>query len=50
MTSLLNPVYAVENRPLCILERQAENIWIAYEPVWSIGVDVIPETADYPEV
>lgn len=27
--------------------RQAENIWIAYEPVWAIGVDGTPATVDY---
>lgn len=28
---------------------QAENIWVAYEPVWSIGVNGTPATADYAE-
>lgn len=27
----------------------AENIWVAYEPVWSIGVNGTPATADYAE-
>lgn len=28
---------------------QAPHIWVAYEPVWSIGVDGIPASADYAE-
>lgn len=28
---------------------QIDNIWVAYEPVWSIGVNGIPATADYAE-
>jgi triosephosphate isomerase len=28
---------------------QAQNIWVAYEPVWSIGVNGIPASADYAE-
>lgn len=30
-----------------ISARQAENLWIAYEPVWAIGVNGIPAAADY---
>lgn len=28
---------------------KVENIWVAYEPVWSIGVNGTPATADYAE-
>lgn len=28
---------------------QVSNIWVAYEPVWSIGVNGTPATADYAE-
>lgn len=28
---------------------QAKNIWVAYEPVWSIGVNGTPASADYAE-
>lgn len=28
---------------------QIANIWVAYEPVWSIGVNGVPATADYAE-
>lgn len=28
---------------------QIHNIWVAYEPVWSIGVNGIPATAEYAE-
>ena len=28
---------------------QAGNVWIAYEPVWSIGVNGVPATAEYAE-
>lgn len=28
---------------------QISNLWIAYEPVWAIGVNGIPATADYAE-
>ena len=28
---------------------QIPNIWVAYEPVWSIGVNGTPATADYAE-
>ena len=28
---------------------ESKNIWVAYEPVWSIGVNGIPATADYAE-
>ncbi|MGL4791470.1 MAG: triose-phosphate isomerase, partial [Anaerotignaceae bacterium] len=28
---------------------QVKNLWIAYEPVWSIGVSGIPATAEYAE-
>ena len=27
--------------------RQAENIWVAYEPVWAIGVDGVPASIEY---
>lgn len=30
-----------------ICENQAKNLWIAYEPVWAIGVNGIPAAADY---
>ena len=29
--------------------KQANNIWVAYEPVWSIGVNGTPASADYAE-
>lgn len=28
---------------------QVPNIWVAYEPVWSIGVNGTPASADYAE-
>ena len=30
-----------------VLKEQIENIWIAYEPVWSIGVNGTPAPVDY---
>lgn len=30
-----------------ITAEQAENLWIAYEPVWAIGVNGIPAQSDY---
>ena len=30
-------------------QRDAGNIWVAYEPVWSIGVNGTPATAEYAE-
>lgn len=30
-----------------ITAEQAKNVWIAYEPVWAIGVNGIPAAADY---
>lgn len=30
-----------------INQEQAKNLWIAYEPVWAIGVNGIPAAADY---
>lgn len=30
-----------------ISPQQAKNLWIAYEPVWAIGVDGIPASPDY---
>lgn len=30
-------------------QTQISNIWVAYEPVWSIGVNGTPATADYAE-
>lgn len=30
-------------------ESQVPNIWVAYEPVWSIGVNGTPASADYAE-
>ncbi len=32
-----------------VSEEQLGNVWVAYEPVWSIGVDGTPATADYAE-
>ena len=28
---------------------ECKNIWVAYEPVWSIGVNGTPASADYAE-
>ncbi len=30
-----------------VLPEQAERIWVAYEPVWAIGVNGVPAPADY---
>ena len=30
-----------------VTAEQAEHIWIAYEPVWAIGVNGIPADSDY---
>lgn len=30
-----------------ISAEQAENLWLAYEPVWAIGVDGVPATKEY---
>ena len=32
-----------------VSEEQLGNVWVAYEPVWSIGVGGTPATADYAE-
>jgi triosephosphate isomerase len=32
-----------------IEKKQAENLWIAYEPVWAIGVSGVPATKEYAE-
>ena len=32
-----------------VSEEDAKNIWVAYEPVWSIGVNGTPASADYAE-
>ena len=32
-----------------VKEEQVGNVWVAYEPVWSIGVNGTPATADYAE-
>lgn len=32
-----------------ITKEQVPNIWVAYEPVWSIGVNGIPASAEYAE-
>ena len=32
-----------------VSSEQASKIWVAYEPVWSIGVNGIPATAEYAE-
>ena len=32
-----------------VSQEQAKNIWVAYEPVWSIGVNGIPATKEYAE-
>ena len=36
-----------ENRFYEIDPEECKNIWVAYEPVWSIGVNGIPATAEY---
>ena len=32
-----------------VSQEECKNIWVAYEPVWSIGVNGTPATADYAE-
>lgn len=32
-----------------VTERMAKNIWVAYEPVWSIGVHGVPASPEYAE-
>lgn len=31
----------------CLTPEQAKQVWIAYEPVWAIGVDGVPATKEY---